>query len=71
MRSFADLIGAERLPDFAVGGVDFSALAAAYGLPARRVERSAELAPALDESFALAGPSLIDVVVDSAARKLF
>jgi pyruvate dehydrogenase (quinone) len=51
--------------------VDFCALGAAFGLHTRRVTRPAELAPALRESFGMPGPSLVDVMVDTRARKLF
>jgi benzoylformate decarboxylase len=71
MRSFAQLHGSERSPDFGIPGVDFCALAAAFGLPARRVDASADLVAALREGFAHPGPSLVDVVVDSEARNLF
>ena len=50
------VIGTElRLPDLC-------ALAAAYGVEARKVERPAELPPAIKRSLALGRPSLIDVV---------
>ena len=71
MRSFVQLHGSERSPDFSIPGVDFCALAAAFGLPARRVDASADLVAALREGFRQPGPSLVDVVVDSGARNLF
>lgn len=43
----------------------FDRLAEAMGVPARRVEQPAELAPALREALAHAGPFLVDVVLDS------
>jgi benzoylformate decarboxylase len=71
MRSFAELLGSTRSPDFSIRGIDFRALGAAYGLRTCRVERPAELCAALDASFRVPAPSLIDVVVDGGARKLF
>jgi len=71
MRSFARLHGSQRSPDFSIEGVDFVALGAAFGLPARRVDASSELAGALREGFGRPGPALVDVVVDSGARNLF
>jgi len=71
MRSFAQLHGSKRSPDFSIRGVDFCALASAFGIPARRVDAVHDLAPSLREALAWNGPMLIDVTVDDAARKLF
>jgi len=71
MRSFAQLHGSARSPDFSIRGVDFCALASAFGIPARRVGRVYDLVPALREALAWSGPMLIDITVDDAARKLF
>jgi thiamine pyrophosphate-dependent acetolactate synthase large subunit-like protein len=71
MRSFAELQGSRNTVDFSIPGVDFCALGAAFGLHTRRVAAPAELVPALRETFDVAGPSLLDVVVDAGARKLF
>lgn len=43
----------------------FDRLAEALGVPARRVERTDELAPALREAMAHPGPFLVDVVMES------
>ncbi|HEY7698948.1 MAG TPA: thiamine pyrophosphate-binding protein [Vicinamibacteria bacterium] len=42
---------------------DHAAIARAFGLGARRVERPDELAPAIEESLSFKGPFLLDVVV--------
>jgi acetolactate synthase-1/2/3 large subunit len=42
---------------------DHAAIARAFGLSARRVERPEELAPAIEESLRSAGPFLLDIVV--------
>jgi len=42
---------------------DHAAIARAFGLAARRVERPEELAPAIEESLSSKGPFLLDVVV--------
>ncbi len=42
---------------------DHAAIARAYGLAARRVERPEDLAPAIEESLSSKGPFLLDVVV--------
>ena len=48
------------------------ALARGFGMAgAARVERAAELLPALEASHRAAGPILVDVVVDSAPKTLF
>ncbi|PQA86941.1 benzoylformate decarboxylase [Hyphococcus luteus] len=46
------------LPD-----LDFIALAKGFGMPACRAQSAADLREALDKTFALPGPSLVDVVV--------
>jgi acetolactate synthase-1/2/3 large subunit len=42
---------------------DHAAIARAYGLAARRVERPEELGPAIEESLSSRGPFLLDIVV--------
>jgi benzoylformate decarboxylase len=71
MRSFAQLHGSARSPDFSIPGIDYCALGAAFGLSARRVDASSDLVAALRESFRQLGPTLVDVVVASGARNLF
>jgi benzoylformate decarboxylase len=71
MRSFAQLHGSARSLDFSIRGVDFCALASAFGIPAKRVDRANDLVPTLREALAWSGPMLLDVTVDDAARKLF
>lgn len=44
--------------------LNFARLAAGFGLPAERVERPEELAPALRRAIAAGGPALVDVVID-------
>jgi thiamine pyrophosphate-dependent acetolactate synthase large subunit-like protein len=46
-------------------------LAAGYKVKGRRVERAADLAPALEESFATNAPMLLDVPIDPAVPPLF
>jgi pyruvate dehydrogenase (quinone) len=43
---------------------DFSAIAKAIGFHAERVERKADLAPAIERAFAHPGPALLDVTTD-------
>ena len=44
--------------------IDFARLAEGFGVQSRRVERPADLGPALAEAFQTPGPSLVDVVID-------
>jgi acetolactate synthase-1/2/3 large subunit len=44
------------------GPTDFAAVASGYGLAAVRVDKPADLAPALESALAAHGPSLVDVV---------
>lgn len=48
--------------------IDFLALAAALGVPAARVERTADVAPALARALASGGPYLLDARVDPSFR---
>ncbi|WP_269780287.1 thiamine pyrophosphate-dependent enzyme [Methylobacterium sp. Leaf118] len=43
--------------------IDFPALALAMGVPARRIERAADIAPALEAGIASGRPNLIEIVV--------
>jgi benzoylformate decarboxylase len=44
--------------------IDFIGLAQAMGVPGERVEKAAEIGPALSRALARGGPSLVDVEVD-------
>jgi benzoylformate decarboxylase len=61
LTGFAGEFGMNHVPGCDLSGLDFVKLAEAQGLPARRVDTVAELDAALAWSFALAGPSLLDV----------
>lgn len=71
MKSFSALFNSKRSPSFDIGHVDFVALARGFGMPAQRVERAADLVPALEASHRAAGPILVDVAVDAAPKTLF
>jgi benzoylformate decarboxylase len=71
MKAFSALFGSKRSPSFDIGHVDFVALAKGFGVKARRVESAAELASSLTSAHRTKGPILVDVVVESAAKKLF
>jgi len=54
---------ARRLLDLSKPGIDFTALAAGMGVPARRTGTAAEFADALRQAFAEPGPHLIEAEV--------
>lgn len=71
MRSFSGVLGVTGAPGIDVPGVDFSAIATGFGVPARRCETAEQVAAALEEGFALDGPLLLDVPVDPAIPHLY
>ena len=48
--------------------VDFVRLAESLGVAAERIEKTAEVGPALARAFAAGGPTLIDVGLDRAFK---
>ena len=71
MKAFSMLFNSKRSPSFDIEHVDFIALAKGFGCKAKRVEKVDELAAALAAAHRSKGPMLLDVVVESAAKKLF
>jgi benzoylformate decarboxylase len=71
MKSFSALFKSTRSPSFDLGHTDFVALARGYGIAGTRVERADDLRPALARAHASEGPVLVDVAVESAAKKLY
>jgi benzoylformate decarboxylase len=49
-------------------GLDYVGLARAQGVPGEKVDKAAEVAPALKRGLASGGPYLIDVRIDSSLR---
>jgi benzoylformate decarboxylase len=47
--------------------IDFLALAASMGVPARRVERASDIAPALEAAIAAASVSVIEIPVKASS----
>jgi benzoylformate decarboxylase len=70
MKSFTALFKSTRSPSFDIGHTDFAALAQGYGVPAVRVEHADDLRRVLAEAHASNGPMLVDVIVESAVKKL-
>ena len=64
LESVANFSGIDGLPSMALPGIDFSALAAAFGCRAIRVEDRRDVAPALADAATTSGPLLVDVAID-------
>jgi benzoylformate decarboxylase len=60
-----------KVPGLDLPGLDFVRLAEGMGCAAVRVEKSAELMPALKRAFADSGANLVEVIVDSAVPILY
>jgi benzoylformate decarboxylase len=43
--------------------IDFAALAASMGVPARRVDRASDIAPAIEAGIASGAPNLVEIAV--------
>jgi benzoylformate decarboxylase len=71
IKSLAARMGIARMPGSDLPGVDFVDIARGFGCRASRVERAAELAPALAEAYASDRPWLVDVRMDRSADKLY
>jgi benzoylformate decarboxylase len=71
MKAFSQLFNSKCSPSFDIGHVDFEALARGFGCAATRVTHAADLIEALAAAHRSSGPILVDVVVESAAKKLF
>ncbi len=70
MKSFSALFKSTRSPSFDIGHTSFVELAQGYGVPASRVEHADDLRRALAAAHTASGPVLVDVVVESAAKRL-
>jgi benzoylformate decarboxylase len=70
MKSFSALFKSARSPSFDLGHTDFVALAHGYGVDGVRVDQPGDLRRVLGEAHASAGPVLVDVIVESAMKKL-
>ena len=71
LKSFASDLGIEKAPGVDLPGIDFLALAGGFGCPGRRVEQPEDLEPALRDSLAADGPTLVDVAVDEGVGRLY
>jgi len=64
VRQWQELFYEKRYSSTPLLGPDFVRVAEAYGVPARRVERDEEVAPALAWASAVDGPALLEFVVE-------
>jgi benzoylformate decarboxylase len=71
LKSFAADLGIEKAPGVDLPGIDFPALAGGFGCPGRRVDQPEDLEPALRDSLAADGPTLVDVAVDEGVERLY
>jgi benzoylformate decarboxylase len=71
MRSFSQVMQVRNVPGLELPGIDFVSIAQGMGCDAVRVEKAAELAPALTRGLAHDGVSLIEAIVDSAVPLLY
>ena len=71
MRSFSQVMQVRNVPGLDLPGIDFVKIAEGHGCQAARVNRAAELAPALKHALAHDGTSLVEVIVDSAVPLLY
>jgi benzoylformate decarboxylase len=60
-----------NVPGLDLPGIDFVKIAEAMGCDAVRVNKAADLAPALARALAHRGVSVVDVIVDSAVPLLY
>jgi benzoylformate decarboxylase len=71
MRSFSRVMQVRNVPGLDLPGIDFVQIAQGLGCDAVRVDKAADLAPALARGLAHDGVSLIEVIVDSAVPVLY
>ncbi len=71
VKSLGARLGIPHMPGSDVEGVDFVDVARGFGCRASRVERAAQLAPALAQAFAANEPWLVDVRMDRAVQTLY
>lgn len=61
---FAKVFAMNQMPGTDIRGLDFVSLAEGMGVPARRVEDTADLDAALEWSLSATGPTLVELVVE-------
>jgi len=71
LKDYGTFLDAVDVPGLNLPGIDFVALAAGYGLAARRVSTAAAMADALKAAIASAKPSLLEVEVEATNSGMF
>jgi benzoylformate decarboxylase len=71
VKSLGARMGVAEMPGSDVPGVDFIDVARGFGCRSSRVDRAAQLAPALAQAHASNEPWLIEVMMDRAIQKLY
>ena len=46
--------------------IDYPGLAQSFGVPARRIEKAADVAPAIEAGIASGRPNLVEVIISAA-----
>jgi benzoylformate decarboxylase len=71
VKSLGARMGIAHMPGSDVHGLDFLSIARGFGCMAARVERAADLEPALKQAYASDQPWLVEVMMDRAADRLY
>jgi benzoylformate decarboxylase len=71
VKSLGARMGIAHMPGSDVPGVDFLSVARGFGCTASRVERAADLEPALKQAYAFDRPWLVEVMMARAADRLY
>ena len=71
MRSFSQVMQVRNVPGLDLPGLDFVKLAQGFGCDAVRIDKAADLAPALKRGLSHAGVSVIEVIVDASVPLLY
>ncbi|MFG1792497.1 benzoylformate decarboxylase [Nocardia sp. NPDC049149] len=71
LKDYGVWLGADGLPGLNLPGVDFTDIATGYGVPARTVTTTGDLADALKQAFAASGPHLIQVQITDEPSAVF
>ncbi|MFI5783222.1 benzoylformate decarboxylase [Nocardia sp. NPDC051570] len=71
LKDYGSWLGDDKLPGLNLPGIDFVDIAAGYGIPARSVGTTTELADALKQAFATPGPHLIQVQIADEPSTVF
>jgi benzoylformate decarboxylase len=64
LKSFGRIMQSDNVPGMELPGIDFLALATAFGCKSIRVDRAQELAEVLSAALREGGPMLVEIAVD-------